>query len=371
MADSSTDFLTDYQALARQSWAAWSRQLKQSLDAAGGQASPVTDPATAAGEAIERSLDGLKGYLAWMQTVGATAAPKADWQQQLQQWFGAGSQPFAQAFAGIDGAGAEGFARQWQTWLQALPVAGGIGTAPTPAFGLDREQQMHQQALVQAMLAAMDASGRYHALLQRAGAQAMEHLQDKLAQHAEPGRQVDSLKGLYDLWVDAGEEAYAEMALSDEFKAVYGEMVNTQMRARQLQQQQTEALCQQLGMPTRSEVSRLGERLQALRREVRGQSRPGTDTTADGELAALHREVAALKRQLVATTPSAKRPSRSASTTAAPRPVRRAAARKTTPAAIPTRKRGAAAGAAAKGKVAGRRQSPVTAPSRAKSRTRK
>ncbi len=371
MADSSTDFLTDYQALARQSWAAWSRQLKQSLDAAGGQASPVADPATVAGEALERSLDGLKGYLAWMQTVNATAAPKADWQQQLQQWFGAGSQPFAQAFAGIDGAGAEGFARQWQTWLQALPVAGGLGTAPTPAFGLDREQQMHQQALVQAMLAAMDASGRYHTLLQRAGAQAMERLQDKLAQHAEPGRQVDSLKGLYDLWVDAGEEAYAEMALSDEFKSVYGEMVNTQMRARQLQQQQTEALCQQLGMPTRSEVSSLGERLQALRREVRGQSRSGKNAAADGEVAALHREVAALKRQLAAASPSATRPSRPTSTTATSRPSHRAAARKATPAAIPAKKRGAAAGAATKAKVTGRRQSPATAPSRAKPRARK
>lgn len=367
MADSSTDFLTDYQALARQSWAAWSRQLKQSLDAAGGQASPVTDPATAAGEAIERSLDGLKGYLAWMQTVGATAAPKADWQQQLQQWFGAGSQPFAQAFAGIDGAGAEGFARQWQTWLQALPVAGGIGTAPTPAFGLDREQQMHQQALVQAMLAAMDASGRYHALLQRAGAQAMEHLQDKLAQHAEPGRQVDSLKGLYDLWVDAGEEAYAEMALSDEFKAVYGEMVNTQMRVRQLQQQQTEALCQQLGMPTRSEVSSLGERLQALRRELRHRS--GSHATVDDEVAALRRDVAALKRQLAATA----RPSRSAASATAGSgttagPSRRVAARKAVSAAKPARKR-VTTGAAAK--AASRRKSPAAAPSRAKPRTRK
>jgi hypothetical protein len=128
-------------------------------------------------------------------------------------------------------------------------------------------------------------------------------LQEKLAQHAEPGRQIDSLKGLYDLWVDASEEAYADIALSDEFREVYGEMVNTQMRVRQLQQQQTEQLCQQLGVPTRSEVSSLGERLQALRREFRA-SRAGASADPADEIMALRRELAALKRRL-ANAPAA------------------------------------------------------------------
>jgi len=123
--------------------------------------------------------------------------------------------------------------------------------------------------------------------------------------HAEPGRQIDSLKGLYDLWVDASEEAYAEIALSEEFREVYGEMVNTQMRVRQLQQQQTEQLCQQLGVPTRSEVSSLGERLQALRREFRA-SRAGASADHADEIMALRRELAALKRQL-ANGPAAKK----------------------------------------------------------------
>jgi polyhydroxyalkanoate synthesis regulator phasin len=122
-------------------------------------------------------------------------------------------------------------------------------------------------------------------------------LQDKLAEHAEPGRQIDSLKALYDLWVDSAEEAYAEVAMSDEFREAYGEMVNTQMRVRQMQQQQTEQMCQQLGVPTRTEVSSLGERLQALRREFRASQTPASANHAD-EITALRRELAALKRQV-------------------------------------------------------------------------
>ena len=141
--------------------------------------------------------------------AGSAVQPTADWRQQLQQMFDGASQPFAQAFGGIDSAGAEGFMRQWQSWIQAaqhsgfgdLPGANG----PTPAFGLNREQQMQQQTLAAALLESVQATARYQELIQRANNQGMQRLQDKLAEHAEPGRQIESLKALYDLWVDGRE----------------------------------------------------------------------------------------------------------------------------------------------------------------------
>jgi hypothetical protein len=315
MADPANDFIRDYQALAQQSWDAWTRQLQQQPQSS---ANPffTPPPAPAAGnDMLERTLAGLKGYFDWMQGAAAngTTAQPDDWRQQLQQLFGGASQPFAQAFGGIDSAGAESFARQWQSWTQAAQH-GGFGDlpgshGPTPAFGQDREQQMKQQAMATAMLASLQASARYQALIQRSNAQAMQRLQDKLAEHAEPGRQIDSLKALYDLWVDAAEEAYAEIALTDEFREVYGDMVNTQMRVRQMQQQQTEQFCQQLGMPTRSEVSSLGERLQALRREFRASQASSSGGQAD-EIMALRRELAALKRRIggaAAAAPAARK----------------------------------------------------------------
>lgn len=161
---------------------------------------------------------------------------------------------------------------------------------------------MQQQSLSTAIMESLQASARYQALIQRANVEGMQRLQDKLTEHAEPGRQIDSLKALYDLWVDATEAAYAEIALTDEFREAYGDMINTQMRVRQLQQQQTEQLCQQLGMPTRSEVSSLGERLQALRREFRASQPAPADDHGD-EIMALRRELTALKRQLAADKP--------------------------------------------------------------------
>jgi polyhydroxyalkanoate synthase subunit PhaE len=300
MADQS-DFMRNYQTLAQQSWDAWTRQLQQQPPAA----NPFfTPPATAASgsDVLERTLAGMKSYFDLMQgaAAGAQINPAADWRQQLQQMFGGASQPFAQAFGGIDTHGAEGFARQWQSWLQAAQQSGfsnvPAGHPATPAFGLNREQQMQQQEFSAALMESMQASATYQALIQRANAQAVELMQGRLAQHAEPGRQIDSPKALYDLWVDCAEEAYAQIALSEEFRTAYGEMVNTQMRVRKMQQAKTEELCKELGMPTRSEVSSIGERLQQLRRELR--SIAGNDQAQ--EILELRRELNALKRQLAA-----------------------------------------------------------------------
>ncbi len=279
MADPTKDFIRDYQTLAQQSWDAWTRQLQQQHPPAPSPMShPFFPPPTAtlsSNDTLERSLSGLKGFFDWMQAAAASGQASAqppDWQQQLQQMFGSSNPPFAQAFAGIDSVGAEGFGKQWQSWMQSMqnsPMGEFPGAqGPTPAFGLNREQQMQQQAMAAALMESLQASARYQALIQRANSDGMGRLQDKLAAHAEPGRQIDSLKGLYNLWVDAAEEAYAEIALSDEFRDTYAEMINTQMRVRHMQQQQTEQFCQQMGMPTRSDVSALGERLQAMRREL-------------------------------------------------------------------------------------------------------
>lgn len=297
------DFMKDFQSLAQQSWEAWTRQLQAQQSATANPFSAPPPASVPGSDTLERTLAGLKGYVDLLQgmAAGSAANQPPDWTRQLQQLFGAGTQPFAQAFNGIDSSGAEGFSRQWQAWLQAAQHAGiadlgGLaGASPTPAFGLSREQQMQQQALLAAMLASMQASARYQSLIQRVNAQGMEQLQARLAQ-AGPDQQVESLKALYDLWVDVVEKAYAEIALSDEFREAYGEMVNAQMRVRQLQQQQTEQLCQQLGVPTRSEVSSLGERLQALRREFRA-SRAGVSRTGADEIAELRRELAALRKQ--------------------------------------------------------------------------
>lgn len=307
MADQASDVFKNYQALAQQSWDTWTRYLQQ-------QATPAYVPGTAmpphADDLMARSMAALKGYNEWLQGAAGSGLGQspAEWQQALQNLFSSlGGQPFAHAFASIDSEAARSFTQLWQSWLQSSQGGMRFDVEHMAAFGFTRERQLQQQEMAAAMQEYLDWAGKYQALIQRANTEGFERLQAKLAELTDSARQVESLKALYDLWVEGAEEAYAQIALSEEFRHVYGEMVNAQGRLRQLQQQQLEAMCRELGMPTRSEVSALGKRLHELRREVRDR----TASSGSDEVTALRAEVAALKRQLSgkdAEAKAAKRP---------------------------------------------------------------
>ncbi|TBR39220.1 MULTISPECIES: poly(R)-hydroxyalkanoic acid synthase subunit PhaE [Dyella] len=299
MTDQAGDFLKQYQSMVQQSWDHWMQTMQPGMRGAMPHATHAQGD-----DLLERMMHGLKGYSDWLQsaaTSGVVGTSPDDWQASLRQLFTGTNPPFAQAFGGIDSSAAQGFAQQWQNWLQAMqapniPDMSQLGDMP--AFGYTRERQMQHQALLNAMREYLETYSRYQSLLARANAEGFELLQQKLAQQDGAARPVESLKALYDQWVDAVEDAYGEIALSDEFRQAYGAMVNAQMHVRKLQQEQLEALCRELGMPTRSEVSSLGKRVQELRRELRAnQSQAMADAVRDKDIAALRAELAALKRQ--------------------------------------------------------------------------
>ncbi|QNK00885.1 poly(R)-hydroxyalkanoic acid synthase subunit PhaE [Dyella telluris] len=310
MVDQASDFLKDYQTLAQQSWDAWTRYLQQqAAPASFGAGAPFAGAANTGDDLMARSMAALKGYSDWLQGAASSGLGQApmDWQQSLQSLFSTlGGQPFGQAFASIDSEAAKSFAQLWQSWMQSS-ATGAPGmkfdVEHMAAFGYTRERQRLQQALAAAVQDYTEWAGKYQTLIQRANTEGFERLQAKLAELGDSAKQIESLKALYDMWVDAAEEAYGQIALSEEFRHAYGEMVNAQGRVRQLQQQQLDALCRDMGLPTRSEVTALGKRMHELRREVRGQG----STQGSDEIAALRAEVAALRRQL-AGKPDASKP---------------------------------------------------------------
>ncbi|HET8898715.1 MAG TPA: poly(R)-hydroxyalkanoic acid synthase subunit PhaE [Rhodanobacteraceae bacterium] len=280
----------DFQQMAEQSLAAWKSLWSQAMASAPAARAPAGDTLEAG---VTRLLDGLRNYCAWLETVGATSAATPDglrWDQAFAKSFAGNlGQPFAQAFGEMADLGPlasdawmQNFARMAAPVPQALRQMFDV-----PAFGLAREHQEQAQALGKAWLDYQEQSARYQALIARVGRMAAERLQDKLAERDAPGRQIETLRALYDLWVDGAEEVYAEVALSDEFREVYGAMVNAQMRVRSLLQKQVEEASSQLGIPTRSEVDSLGRRVQEMRR-----------TASPASLQAMREEMEQLRQEL-------------------------------------------------------------------------
>jgi hypothetical protein len=211
--------------------------------------------------------------------------------------------PVAKAMREISGQGVKGIE---QLASGALPMLQqfrqeGLSWLRAPAFGYAREHQEHYQKMALAFADFQEALKQYNALILKSSQRSFEILELKIAERSEPGRQIDSMRALYDLWVDAAEEAYAEIALSEEFRSVYGELVNTQMRVRSQLQQEVERIGVDLGMPTRSELNSVHKRLHDLRRELRESQEAQRSPAGDGrdqEIAAMRAEIDELRRLL-------------------------------------------------------------------------
>lgn len=225
--------------------------------------------------AIGRFGKQAQDYLELMHTAaerlqqGAGAADvSAAWRDALSA--SGGGNPMLEALSSFVGEGARG-PRQLADGAEALlaPMRGQMDAwLSLPAFGQNREQQQRMQQLARDHAAMQKASNRYAGLLLEASEQAFVLFEKKLAERSEPGRQLDSARALYDLWVDAAEEAYAPIALSPRFREVFGELVNAQMRVRRGVQQQVERSCAEVGMPTRSELDSAHRRVHDLQREL-------------------------------------------------------------------------------------------------------
>jgi polyhydroxyalkanoate synthase subunit PhaE len=190
------------------------------------------------------------------------------------------SNPFANMFqqmTGPDAHGIDQWMRQIAPWLDTMRGQGMSGfpgmnlnlNSNMPAFGMGREHQERMQALQKSLTGYQQAMQGYNAQLMECGQRAFAKFEDKLAERSEPGRQIDSARALFDLWIDAAEEAWGEIAMTAEFRTAYGSLVNAQSRVRAGVQDQVERLTGMFGMPSRTEVNSSHKKVHQLERELR------------------------------------------------------------------------------------------------------
>lgn len=287
MANTSTSTFKDWEALHQQWWNAvsegadrfvhgdWRDGARAFGDLFGGKLGDSTDAAT------ERFVNGTRQYLDWVekfsgQLANGAVLPKdaADWAKLFRGALGSLGEtrnPLHDLFAAMTGEGARGFEQFFQGWSNPADWAKGElqGLLGLPTFGYTRETQERQQKLAAAWLQYQDTMAAYNRLMLDASQKALGKFESLLAAREEQGRKLESLREVYDLWVDAAEDAYAEVSLSTAFRTAYGDLVNKQMVVRKLIQTEVERFTGQFGMPTRTEVDSTARRMQELRREMR------------------------------------------------------------------------------------------------------
>ncbi|WFC40635.1 class III poly(R)-hydroxyalkanoic acid synthase subunit PhaE [Pseudoxanthomonas sp. SE1] len=357
----------DFESVAKQYWSLWGDALRQT-----GATPAMSMPGAAPG--WQQTVD-------WWSKLVPGGQPQVDeavgrFQRQAGQWFGQMQQvaaqftgrdhdagdigrawrsalgmadptpahnPFADIFRSMQGGahGMDGWMQQVRPWLENLQ-RDGDRWMHLPTFGLSREHQERWQHLAQAYQDYQRQVGEYDTLMLQVAQDAFVRFERKLEEHAEPGRQLQNARALFDLWIDAAEEAYAQVAMSSDFRHAYGGLANAQARLRLGVQREVEQACTLFGMPTRTEVDsahrKVVELERALRKLTRAQAAPVRRAPAQRAAAPVDTPTAAETPQPVVSAPARpkaakKRTSVRRKPSPAPKaaPKKRAAAKKQAP----------------------------------------
>lgn len=244
----------------------------------------------------EKLLEMSKAYLRLGEALFNTASAGQGAKKDFHQWWEAVSQGLTKTqehMASSFGAAKDpwgGFATMWglplDTWKRlssACSIMPGdmekafrdvsstsvVGDwLSTPTLGYTRESQEEAQRLGQLWLAHGQAAQAYAAVLSKVVTRAGELLREKVLAKLNIGETFDSLRACYDIWVDCGEEAYAEISVSEEFTQAQAKLTNSLMAVKHQEQKMVDEMLGAFNMPTRRELDTSHRRLHQLQRQV-------------------------------------------------------------------------------------------------------
>ncbi|WP_139556406.1 class III poly(R)-hydroxyalkanoic acid synthase subunit PhaE [Methylotetracoccus oryzae] len=178
------------------------------------------------------------------------------------------------------------------------------GWLSTPTLGYTRESQEEVQRLGQCLLDYQKAMQDYSGVLSGVVARAAELLREKATERVGQGDAFESVRECYNLWVDCGEEAYAEICASDAFTRSQAAMTNALMALKRQEQSMIDEALSALNMPTRRELDTSHRRVHQLQRRV---WKLEEALNASG-IAELRAEMEALRTELAAVRSTAPAP---------------------------------------------------------------
>ncbi len=327
----------------RQFWETWSLLFKQTLDSPRG-AGGFSLPWTEALNLWERGLPSLgneaaqgfygklirqgKTFLRVAEevarlTAGMPGAAEGDWHGVFDSWINElKSMATNQLYKGDGQLGAlPALELPMDTWIRALSSASlfpgdfvqtvkpeGLRQAAAelhdqigrflsvPGVGYTREWQEQAQRTARLALGYQRALQEFVQTHGRLGADTIERFSKKLMERAEQGNEITTLREVYDLWVDCGEEAYSAFAFTDEFAEAYAGLVNATVALKHQSQCTVDELAGALNLPTQRGITTVQKRQQELRREISA-LRAALDAVSNE---GVEREVKAIREELAA-----------------------------------------------------------------------
>jgi class III poly(R)-hydroxyalkanoic acid synthase PhaE subunit len=248
----------------------------------------MSSPQTASGDwrdVLSRHVEDMKAGLSRSPAGGTPFGPEvlaAALQIPLDAWqraFYATAAPPADVYPDLKGA-------EWPFRPDRFVSMAGPG----------REIPEQAQELLQLWAAAQNDYSAWQAYLTSVGSNALDRLHARILEIGDRDGTIGSVRALYDLWVDCSEAAWTELAFTEEFATLFGNLVNSMLACRRHVQQTVDGGLAGISVPTQRDLEAMQKRQQETRRELRAAA---AQRETDAQLlAGMRRELESLKARL-------------------------------------------------------------------------
>ena len=170
---------------------------------------------------------------------------------------------------------AQGFQTLWQSCMSHLneqSQSAGKDDAQNPfaqlmqtfPLGYAREQQLEWQAYLKALGEYQQCASRLVQQFASVFAQSLQKVPDEVERRKQAGHSVESMRELYDVWIECGEQCFASVAREESFVAAQAAQTNALSHLRLAERVLLDRWLQQHDLPTRSELNSLHQKVRSM-----------------------------------------------------------------------------------------------------------
>ncbi len=135
-----------------------------------------------------------------------------------------------------------------------------------PGFGPERKTLAQTQKGIKLLNEYHKVASEHQAQINKAGVEALETMRLRILKMAEQDKKINSLREIYDMWVDCNETAYAKLVHTDKYSKLYGCLTNSLLAVKQHQGKVMGEFLEKLDIPTRQGIDAALKRIQEMKR---------------------------------------------------------------------------------------------------------
>ena len=108
----------------------------------------------------------------------------------------------------------------------------------------------------------------YQSVMLRLNQEALDLMRDRIISTSKDGESIDSMRQIYDLWIESNEKVYGDYVYTKEYAELNGRLVNSMMAFKKQSHEITEDALSAMHMPTTKSMDELERRHYELRKQV-------------------------------------------------------------------------------------------------------